>query len=225
MIHMNNYPKIKYAFFDLDGTLNDSASGIMRCFRLGLASAGLSEPDDEKLRSRVIGPPLLYSYKNFYGMDEETAKEAVRIYRADYTVRGYKEGRIYDGVTELLQALNDAGIICALVTSKPEVIAKDVVAFNGLDRYFAEVVGPSYQYDDASKATLMRTAMQRLNVTDASCVLMAGDRNYDIEGAKETGAFAVGVLWGFGSREELENAGADMLAESPADILKVMNIA
>lgn len=204
---MNNYPKYKVALFDLDGTLNDSAPGIMRCFRLGLARFGITENDDMQLK-RVIGPPLVYSYREFYGLDEEQAQEAVRIYRADYSVQGYKEGRIYDGVREMLKALKDAGVRSAVVTSKPEKFACGVIEYNGLDDLFETVVGPGMTETDPGKAKLIERALEKMGVKDKSTVCMTGDRNYDMKGAADAGVTGFGALWGFGDRQELESAGA-----------------
>ena len=211
----------KYCFFDLDGTLTDSAPGIMRCFRIALDKFGLSEPEDEKLRF-IIGPPLHYSFSVGFGLSEEDTVKAVAYYREEYSVKGYVECTVYDGVRETLEKLTDNGVICALVTSKPAMYAPKVIAHQGLDKYFSCISAPLKDEADPGKAKLIDRARAELGVSEIDKVYMIGDRKYDMEGAKNTGVCGIGALWGFGDREELECAGADFIAEHPADILKIV---
>ncbi len=213
----------KYCFFDLDGTLTDSAPGIMRCFRIALDKFGLSEPEDEKLRF-IIGPPLTYSFSVGFGLSEEDTTEAIKAYRAEYSVRGYMECTVYDGIRETLQKLTESGVICALVTSKPAMYAPKVIAHHDLDKYFTCISAPLKDEADPGKAVLIERAMEKLGTEENDEIYMIGDRKYDMEGAKKTGVRGIGVLWGFGDRAELTESGADFIAEKPIDILKITEV-
>ncbi len=208
----------KYCFFDLDGTLTDSAPGIMRCFRIALANFGIFEPEDEKLRF-IIGPPLSYSFSEGFGLNEEDTKKAIADYRAEYSVRGYMECTVYDGIREMLEELRERGVICALVTSKPAIYAPKVTEHHDIDKYFACISAPLADETDPGKARLIERAKDKLNISEEDKIYMIGDRKYDMEGAKTAGVCGIGVLWGFGGREELEVSGADYIAEHPYEIL------
>ncbi len=209
----------KYCFFDLDGTLTDSAPGIMRCFRLALEKFGLSEPEDEKLRF-IIGPPLSYSFSIGFGLSEEDTVEAIKTYRAEYSVKGYMECTVYDGIRETLEKLTKSGVICALVTSKPAMYAPKVIGHHDLDKYFSCISAPLKDEADPGKARLIERAKADLGVSSEDTIYMIGDRKYDMEGAVTAKVRGIGALWGFGDREELAAAGADFIAEHPLEILK-----
>lgn len=213
----------KYCFFDLDGTLTDSAPGIMRCFRIALDKFGLSELEDEKLRF-IIGPPLSYSFSVGFGLSEEDTTEAIKAYRAEYSVKGYMECTVYDGIRETLQKLTENGVICALVTSKPAMYAPKVIAHHDLDKYFSCVSAPLKDEADPGKAKLIARAKEMLEIKEDAEIYMIGDRKYDMEGAVTAGVCGIGALWGFGDREELETAGANFIAEHPLDILKFTEV-
>ena len=213
----------KYCFFDLDGTLTDSAPGIMRCFRIALNKFGLSEPEDEKLRF-IIGPPLHYSFSVGFGLSEEDTVKAVAAYRAEYSVNGYMECTVYDGIRETLQKLTENGVVCALVTSKPAMYAPKVIEYHGIDKYFSCISAPLKDEADPGKAKLIERARNTLRTEDDAEIYMIGDRKYDMEGAKATGVHGIGALWGFGDREELNEAGAEFIAEHPLDILRYVEV-
>lgn len=208
----------KYCFFDLDGTLTDSAPGIMRCFRLALEKFGLSEPDDEKLRF-IIGPPLYYSFSEGFGFSDEDTEKAIAAYREEYAVRGYMECTVYDGIRETLQELTEKGVICALVTSKPIMYSPKVLEYHGMDKFFSFVSAPQVGEKDPGKAALIARAIEALGISGSADIYMIGDRKYDMEGAKAAGVCGIGALWGFGDRDELLTAGASFIAERPEDIL------
>ena len=213
----------KYCFFDLDGTLTDSAPGIMRCFRIALKKFGISEPDDEKLRF-IIGPPLSYSFSVGFGLSEEDTTEAIKAYRAEYSVRGFMECTVYEGIRETLKKLTENGVVCALVTSKPAMYAPKVIEYHGIDKYFSCISAPLKDEADPGKAKLIARAKETLNIEDGAEIYMIGDRKYDMEGAKAANVRGIGVLWGFGDREELLTAGADFIAEVPSDILSFTEV-
>lgn len=204
--------KLRAVFFDLDGTIIDSSQGIMRCFRLGLATAGITEESDELLR-RVIGPTLHFSYTEYYGLDDEAAEVATKEYRRNYTTDeggGYKECDVYKGVPELLAALKERGILLAIATTKPQVMAEKIAAYKGFAKYFDTIVGAELSGARSDKVELIECAIERLSLSGCSRdeIAMVGDRRFDMEGARSTGVLPVGVTWGFGSAEELEQSGA-----------------
>ena len=221
--------RYKFIFFDLDGTLVDSGEGITRSVEFALRHFGI-EPRTKEELYRFIGPPLVDSFMRFYGFSKEKAGEAVDVYRSRYASVGVHENTVYPGIPELLLRLNERGCLCAVATSKPEVFANIVIDDIGVRPYLAGVFGA--ELDDAegrkrgnlrsAKADVIAYALERLGVTDKSGVLMVGDRKHDIEGAKANGIDSCGVLFGFGSREELNAAGADHLAAAPADIEEIV---
>ncbi len=213
----------KYCFFDLDGTLTDSAPGIMRCFRLALEKFGIAEPDDEKLRF-IIGPPLYYSFSEGFGFSAEDTEKAIAAYRAEYAVRGYMECTVYDGIRETLQRLTESGVTCALVTSKPIMYSPKVLEYHGLDKFFSFVSAPQEGEKDPGKTKLIERAIQALDAPKDAQIYMIGDRKYDMEGAKSAYVCGIGALWGFGDRTELLTAGADFIAEKPDDILDFVRV-
>ena len=203
--------------FDLDGTLTESGIGITRSVAYALRKHGIEETDQAKL-DRFVGPPLIDSYMRYYGFSWEQAVLAVEYYREYYAVTGIFENRVYDGVETMLQALTDAGKTCVLATSKPEHFALQILEHFRLSRYFSCVAGATMDEKRTNKADVIAYALQKVGKTGNA--VMVGDRRHDIEGAKVHGLPSIGVLYGYGSREELEAAGAVYLAETAADILK-----
>ena len=202
--------------FDLDGTLTESGIGITRSVAHALKKRGIVETDQKKL-DRFIGPPLIDMFKALYGFTDEEAKQGVEDFREYFAVKGIFENRVYDGVAELLQALQAAGKRCVLATSKPEEYAVQIMERFGLSQYFDRICGATMDETRTDKAEVIAYAMEGLEKEKA---VMVGDREHDVLGAKANGLDAIGVLYGYGSREELEQAGAMAIAETPMDILK-----
>lgn len=207
--------------FDLDGTLTDPGIGITNSVMYALKSFGIIEHDRKKLYP-FIGPPLLNSFMEFYGFDEQKAEEAVTRYREYYQEAGIYENLVYDGIPELLKELKTEGKIILLATSKPEPFAKQILTHFNLIQYFTAVAGSDFGKIRNTKGKVVAYALELYAKMSGGTVqalkqraIMIGDRSYDIEGAKENGIRSVGVLWGYGSREELEKAGADNLIETP----------
>ena len=203
--------------FDLDGTLTESGIGITRSVAHSLRKYGIEETDQAKL-DLFVGPPLIDSYMRYYGFSREQAVQAVEFYREYYAVTGIFENQVYDGVIPMLQALQRAGKTCILATSKPEHYAVQILEHFGLDSYFSCVAGATMDEKRTNKADVIAYALQKSGKTGSA--VMVGDRRHDIEGAKANNLPAIGVLYGYGSREELETAGADWIAETPEDLLK-----
>ncbi len=213
--------KYRCVLFDLDGTLSDPSEGIFRCFRLGLQSVGLNEPDDERLRA-VIGPPLYHSYTQMYGLSHEKAEAAIAAYRADYAVLGYRQNHLYDGVPAMLRALHDAGFFVMMATSKPEGPTMSIVRHFGLEPYFDFVAAASMDLSRSEKAKVIEYALQNAPGIPREQMIMVGDRQYDLLGAQAHGLDGVGVLYGYGSRQELESCPHVFLAATPQELCEFL---
>ncbi|MCD7889785.1 MAG: HAD family hydrolase [Oscillospiraceae bacterium] len=210
--------KIKYILYDLDGTLTDSARGIVNSFKYCLHELGIEGWDDKALL-KFVGPPLQESFGAYLGMDESEVDNAIKIYRTYYADKGIFENSVYDGVPEALGRLRQAGYIQAVATSKPEVYAKKILEKFELSGYFEDICGIPLGDESMTKAQVIAQSMERLGIEDKSQVVMVGDRDYDIKGAHLNGIPCIGVTYGYGSREELESAGADEIVNNPSEIL------
>ena len=205
--------------FDLDGTLTDSTEGIVRCLEYALERMGYDIPEDTNI---FLGPPLYRSFAEFCGMNEEQVNEAVRIFRERYSTVGLFENRVYEGVPEMLKRLRDGGKRIMVATSKPEVYAVRIFDRFGLSQFFEIVGGANINGTRNDKDEVIEYVLGKAGISDRSSVLMIGDRRQDVLGAHKTGLKCMGILWGFGSIEELTEAGADFIAETPekaADML------
>lgn len=205
--------RFEHWFFDLDGTLIDSSEGILDCMRFALAQLGRGIPPDETLRS-WIGPPLRTSFGPYLG-DAELTERAVALYLQRMDESGWSAYRVYDGILDALARLRDEGARLSVVTAKVETYARRIVEHAPFGPWFSEVVGATPDGALSHKADLIRVAMQRGAARPESTV-MVGDRHFDMDGARHHGLSSIGVLWGFGSADELREAGAMRLAESPA---------
>ena len=206
---MQHYTDI---LFDLDGTLTDSSGGITDCFRRAMEAFGYSCPSAEELKGQIIGPPIEASMRH-YGVVDDTIEAMTREFRVHYNDHGWCNNRVYDGIPELLKRLFDAGFRLSLATSKPEHFAKRIMEHFDLAQYFYAIHGALPDQGINAKEAVMANALRGLP-KDAHC-LMVGDRKHDMEGAAYHGLDAAGVLFGFGSREELESFSPVFLAETP----------
>ena len=205
--------------FDLDGTLTDSAPGIIRSVQYALKKYGITEAD-ENLR-KFIGPPLIHSFQKFFGFDHDKAMEAVQFYREYFTAGGMFENSVYPGIPELLSDLKNAGKQLLVVTSKPEPFAKQIVEYFGLKEYFDAVCGAAMDETRTKKEEVLAYALSEMQI-DPNSAVMIGDRENDAEAARELGVSCIGVLYGYGSREELAAAGCTIFAEQPEDIYRII---
>ena len=197
-----------WVFFDLDGTLTRSEEGIWNCVRYAAERMNLPVPDDGTLR-RFIGPPLMDSFQRFMGMAEDQARKAQEIYRERYTTLGKYENQVYPGVRNMLRALRGAGFHLGIVTGKPENSTRDILAYFGLMKFMERISCATDASSD--KEHLIRRAMPE----DAGEIWMVGDRCFDMEGGVKAGVHTLGVTWGYGSEQELREAGAERLAHTP----------
>ncbi len=209
----------KYVIFDLDGTLTDSAPGITNSVAYALKRWNIDVEDKSTLNC-FVGPPLSWSFENYFGFSKEQALEAVEEYRVYYRDRGIFENIVYPDIPELLAELRARGKKIILATSKPELFAKQILEHFDLAKYFDLAAGATMDYSRAKKGQVIAYALENFGVADVSECIMIGDRDQDVNGARENGIDCIGVLYGYGGREELESAGAKYIAESVSDILE-----
>lgn len=205
-------------FFDLDGTITDSSLGITNSVIYALKKFGIEETDRTKLY-KFIGPPLNLSFEQYYGFSKEQGWQAIEYYREYYRDKGIFENRVYEGFENMLKKLKDAGKTLVVATSKPEPFARQIIEHFGLSKYFDYVAGMELDGRRGTKTEVIRYALEVCQIQDKSSVLMVGDREHDVFGAKEVGIDCLGILYGFGTKEELETAGATYIVETIADIL------
>lgn len=210
----------QYYFFDLDGTLVDSEKGITNSVKYVLEKYHIKNYDMETLR-KFIGPPLGESFQKYFGFPQEETERLIKSYREYYTAGGMYEAEIYGGIEELLKGLKKEGKTLAVATSKPEAFAKQILERFGLAPYFDCIAGASMDGSRIAKDAVLEYALSRCGVEEKARAVMIGDREHDIFGARKNGLDSIGVLFGFGSRKELEEAGADYIAETPDEIIKI----
>jgi phosphoglycolate phosphatase len=209
--------KYEYILFDLDGTITDSGIGITNSVMYALKKYNIEVKDRSELH-RFIGPPLLYSFENFYNLSKDESKNAVRYYREYYSEKGIFENLVYEGFEDLLKRLKSNNKTLIVATSKPHIYAKQILEHFNLAKYFIFIAGDEFDGSRGKKADVIKYALENCNVTDLSKVIMIGDREHDILGAKSVGIDSMGVLFGYGTRDELEKAGADFIAETVSSI-------
>lgn len=211
----------KVIAFDLDGTLTDPVSGLIAGFKYALDAYGIEYGSEESLK-KFIGPPLQDAWEEEYGVSRETAMAMLYKFREFYNVYGWWDNKPYEGVREMLAALKSAGKTLVLATSKPEGIAKRVLALFELDGYFDFIGGASTDLKRDKKQEVLAYSLSAVGCTDPSAAILVGDRRYDAEGARLCGIDSLGVLWGHGSPEELESSGFTLVADSPYAVVELL---
>lgn len=213
---MNNY---EYIFFDLDGTISDSASGIIGAVLYALDKMGITEQDKSSL-TKFVGPPLVESFTKYYGFQGDDLEKAINAFREYFQDKGIMENTMYEGIPEMLNNLRNGGRRLAVATSKPEIFARSILHRYGITDCFEFIAGSAIDETRTKKDEVISYALETLSVKDPKTVLMVGDRSHDVLGAKKCGLDCLGVLYGYGSRRELEDAGAVCIAETVSDISK-----
>lgn len=209
-----------YILFDLDGTLTDPMEGITKSAQYALKHYGIIVLDHKDL-SFFIGPPLKDTFIERYAFSPEKAEEAVHVFREYFIPKGIFENKIYPGIPELLKELSEAGKRLIVATSKPWKFAEQILEYFHIRKYFDFVAGSTMEHEKRSrKSEVIAYAMEQNEIADIEDVVMVGDRKYDVEGARELGIASVGVMFGYGSRQELEEARADVLVESVSSLRK-----
>ena len=205
-------------FFDLDGTLTDAGPGIKACINYALNKMNFKKLGMDS--DWVVGPSLWGTFKKL-GIREENLNEAVNLYRERYNVKGYLENSVYLGIPGQLAMLLEMGYVLSLATSKPTVSASAILEYFDLTRYFSYEFGSNLDGSLSDKSILLKHALA-VTGFEPNNALMIGDRQYDIIGAKSNLIKSVGVSYGYGSTNELREAGADLLVEKPAELAKAV---
>lgn len=211
----------QYILFDLDGTLTDSAEGITKSAQYALNAMGIPVENHQEL-SFFVGPPLRDTFRDYYHMTEEEIDEAVRLFRVYFRPRGIFENEVYEGIPELLEHLTEAGKILMVATSKPTDFAEMVLEHFHLDQYFDFVAGATMEEGRTKKADVIAYLLEECQLVDTSELIMVGDRAQDVIGAREMGIPTIGVLYGYGSKKELKEAGADYIVKSIEELEEVL---
>ena len=206
-----------FVFFDLDGTLTNPQRGISACIAHALREMGLPMPTQTSL-NEWIGPPLFDSFADHLG-STSLAKDALALYRERFSTVGLFENEVYPGTLDMLQKAGSVSSAMFVVTSKPRTFAERIVRHFGMAPFFRFVYGSELDGTLADKSELLAHVLHRESI-DPSSAIMIGDRRHDIAGARRNAIRSVGVLWGFGSRAELETAGADTVCDSIEDLLR-----
>lgn len=214
---------MEYILMDLDGTITNSKLGITKSVQYALRNWNINVEDLDTL-NKFIGPPLKESFMSYYGFSEEEAQKAVGKYREYFKDTGIFENEVYEGLEQQLEKLKEAGKRLIVATSKPEIFAKKIMEHFHLDHYYDDICGATMDGTISKKADVIRIALDKNGITDYSKAVMVGDRMHDIEGAKEVGIASIGVLYGFGSRQELVEAGADYICETVDDLYQIITM-
>jgi len=204
--------------FDLDGTLTDSGLGVANGVLYALEKMGYPKPNDMELK-KYLGPPLWTSFQDYASMPESDTPEAVRLYREYYNETGAYENSVYPGIPELLAKLGSDGKRLAVATSKVDYAALAILQHFKLSHHFEVIAGSDESGElRGTKALVIEHAISQLRMNEGASIVMIGDREHDILGAKEHGIPGIGVLYGYGDRAELEAAGAHEIAGDVSDL-------
>ena len=209
----------KAILFDLDGTLTESGEGITKCVQYALEKIGKPEENLKKLEV-FVGPPLLQQFMNYADIDEETSEKAVKYYRERYSATGIFENSPYPGVESMLSELKAKGYRLAVASSKPEYFVTQILDYFQLTDYFEEIVGSEMNGNRTSKSEVIEEALRRLGMSEKrNQVIMVGDKEHDVFGARKADLKCVAVSYGYGSQEELEQAEPLKIVDSTEGVL------
>ena len=209
--------------FDLDGTLTNPREGILACFKYALDALQIKFPTDRTLEG-MIGPPLRESFTALLGInDQEQIDRAIALYRERFSVKGLYENALYPGISEALAQLGKMKCSLFVATSKPRVFAQRIIEHFELGVLFRAVHGSELDGSNTDKAKLIARVLSSESLMPSETI-MIGDRAHDVVGAKVNGVVSVGVLWGYGSRQELAVAGADVLCEEPKMLVEAVSL-
>lgn len=203
--------------FDLDGTISDPGIGITNSVAYALEKFNIKVKERSELY-KFIGPPLQDSFAQFYGFNEKECENAITYYREYFKERGLYENELYDGMETLLKDIRNAGKKVILATSKPEKFAVEILKYFKIEQYFDTIAGATMDGSRSKKADVIAYALKESGIEDLSSTVMVGDREHDILGAKEIGIASIGVLYGYGDREELQKAGAKHIVETVGEL-------
>ena len=216
---MKSYSTI---LFDLDGTLSDSSQGIINSIIYALEKYDVNDYDMPLLR-KFLGPPLHESFEKFMGFDKEKSLQAVKLYREYFSSKGLFENEIYGGVSDLLQNLKENGKDLIVATSKPQLFTDRIMEHFNLAKYFDFIAGSNMDTTRSKKAEVIEYALSECNIKDKSKVVMIGDRAEDMIGAQTVGVDSIGVEYGYGTFDELKNAGATYIVKTIGELKDLLS--
>lgn len=205
--------------FDLDGTLTDSAEGVIRSAQYMQEKMGIGKWKDEDLRF-IVGPPLMKTFTEDFGMDAETTERALAHFRERYSTVGLFENRLYPGIEKMLAALRAKGKRLAVATSKKEETAVRILEHFGVAKYFEAIGGDNRAAGRDNKAKVIAYVLEQMRAEKGD-VIMVGDRKFDVEGAHAIGIPCVAVEYGYGNREEFIACGADVIVGTAEDVAEL----
>ena len=211
----------EYVLFDLDGTLIDSESGIINSVLYAFEKYNITVNEKDELR-KFIGPAIQESFSTDYGFNEEEVPEVIATFREYYSEKGVYEGKVFEGIVDVLKELKKRGKKLAVATSKPEVFTLRVLEHFGLAQYFDYVAAASLDETKTKKFVLIGEVVEHFDVDDLDKVVMVGDRKQDIRGAADSGVTSIAVKWGYGSDEEIAKHQPDYVAEKVEDLLELI---
>lgn len=215
--------KYDYIFMDLDGTITDPMIGITKSIQYSLKHFGINVEDINTL-SKFIGPPLKDTFRLDYGFSEEETVVAMEKFRERFASVGLFENNVYEGMEEFLKLLKDSGKTIMVATSKPKFFAEQILEHFGLSKYFTFIGGSNMDETRSKKSEVIEYVLSENNITDLSNVIMIGDREHDIIGAKEFNIDSIGVLYGYGNYDELKKAGATYIVKDLKELLTILKI-
>ncbi len=213
--------KYKLVIFDLDGTLTDSAEGIINSVQYALKKLGIAEDDRYKLRA-FIGPPLVNSFEQFYALSSLEAWQAVQYYREYYALNGMFENRVYKGIPSLLNRLQKYGRLMAVATSKPGVYAEQILDHFDMLKFFDQVAGSNLDGSMTDKAELIALVLNDFEYLPGDKIIMVGDRKHDVEGAQANGIDVAAVAYGYASQEELLYSQPSYIVDTVSELEKLL---
>ena len=208
--------------FDLDGTLTDSSQGIINSIIYALEKFDINDYDMPLLR-KFLGPPLHESFEKFMGFDKEKSLQAVKLYREYFSSKGLLENEVYGSITDLLQKLKENGKSLIVATSKPQPFTDKIMEHFDLVKYFDFIAGSNMDTTRSKKAEVIEYALSECNIKDKSKVVMIGDRAEDMIGAQSVGIDSIGVEYGYGTFDELKNAGATYIAKTVDELENLLS--
>ena len=212
--------RYKNILFDLDGTLTDSEQGVIRSVQFALKKYGI-EASPEELKP-FIGPPLFWSFENYYGFSRAKAMQAVDYYREYYREKGIFENKLFPSVPEMLEALDKSGSKLYLATSKPTVFAEKILQHFNIDRYFITIAGSNLDGTRIEKGEIIDFVLNHNDGVNKKETVMVGDRKHDIQGANRCGLDSIAVTYGYGSVNELTAAKPTYLVSSITELTELL---
>lgn len=197
--------KYKSLLFDLDGTVTDSSEGIINSIVYALEKMDVNITDRSILK-KFVGPPLMESYKQYFGFTQQEAELGLKLFREYFSQKGIFENRLFEGMDKLLSDLYNEGYEIVLATSKPDVFANQILEYFDIKKYFAHISACPMDEANTTKLDVIKAALEMTSVKNRDEIIMIGDTSFDINGAKICGIDSIGVLYGTDTAEELKNA-------------------